>query len=87
MYINVNLQAVRAVERIVESARAMLITNYNHFSSDVQNNLAEWNDANVQKFLQLFASMTGNLQEVIIRLNGIENFCREVERLIIAYNG
>lgn len=87
MYINVNLQAVRAVEKIVDSARAMLITNYNHFSVDLQNNIAEWNDANVQKFLQQFAAMTVNLQEVIIRLNGIENFCREVEKLIIAYNG
>lgn len=87
MYINVSLQAVKAVERIVESARAMLIGNFNNFSSDVQNTLAEWNDANVQKFIQLFGSMTGNLKEILVRLNGIESFCREVERLIIAYNG
>ena len=87
MYINVSLQAVKAVERIVESARAMLIGNYNNFSTDIQNTLSEWNDANVQKFIQLCGSMTGDLKDVILRLNGIESFCREVERLIIAYNG
>ena len=87
MYINVNLQAVRAVARIVENARSMLVTNYNHFSTDIHSNLSEWNDANVHKFLQQAAAMTATLQEVIMRLNGIENFCREGERLIIAYNG
>lgn len=86
MYINVSLEAVRAAEDTVKATKALLVANHGNFASDMESALANWNDANVQKFVQMFGVMTGDLNEILARLNAIEEFCYAVERMILAYN-
>lgn len=86
MYINVSLQAVHAAQDTVRAAKALLLANHGNFTTDMESALANWNDANVLKFIGVFGEMTGELNSLLMRLNAIDEFCGEVERMIIAYN-
>lgn len=86
MYINVSLQAVHAAQDTVREAKTLLMTNHGNFASDMESALSNWNDANVMKFVSVFGEMTGELNSLLNRLNAIDEFCGEVERMIIAYN-
>lgn len=86
MFINVSLQAVHAAQDTVREAKSLLISNHGSFASDMDGALANWNDANVMKFVSVFGEMTNELNSLLMSLNAIEEFCVEVERMIIAYN-
>lgn len=86
MYINVSLEAVRAAEETIKATKSLLVQNHGNFASDMEGALAEWNDVNVQKFIALFGEMTGDLNLILAKLSVIEEFCYQVERMILLYN-
>ncbi|MGN0771508.1 MAG: hypothetical protein ACI4MI_02860 [Christensenellales bacterium] len=85
MNIRVSKESVLNARQIVQQTQQALVQNHSVLVSEVEQNLQEWNDANVTKFLANFQNVTQDMSEIIIRLNAIDSFCIEVYNWLCLY--
>lgn len=86
MRVKVTLEAVQNVKRYIQNVQKNLYNNHIMFSNEVEQNLTEWNDDNVHKFLSIYANASNQLQVLLNQLNNISDFCDDIIRMIIEYN-
>ncbi len=85
MNINVSKESVMTAKQIVQQTQQVLAQNHAMLVSDIEQNLMEWKDANVTKFLANFQNMTQDVAEVLGRLQAIDDFCTEVYNWLCLY--
>lgn len=86
MNINVKLDAVVKSFQTVEQTQKELVSNFEIFSKLVNENFSEWKDSNVVKFVSLHNQMTQDLNNALLRLDYIRQFCDKIYLLIKQYN-
>lgn len=86
MRIQVNLDAVQNVKRYIETVQKNLYNNHVMFTHEVEQNLVQWKDDNVMKFLAIYGNATSQLQSLLNELSKVSDFCDEIIRMIIEYN-
>lgn len=85
MNVNISKEAVLRARGIVQETMQALVNNHNYLNGDINDNLSQWQDANVVKFLQVYESMTQDLGEIVSRMSAVDNFCAEIFNWLSMY--